>query len=127
MPVYDFVCRGKDGGCGHEERNVFFITVAEYEEAVKDGYKCPKCGQDMMQILGGFKQEFAPTHDVRGKKYPGSKREMRQMMKKRYDERNKRLDNLPPDQKKRMKRFFNKHGIRRTPPSEPPDFRGRGT
>jgi len=113
MPVYDYKCE-----CGHIEENVFFLTIDEMEEAEEVGVKCPACGGCMSKLPSRVGVEFGVVHDARGQAYPGSKVERRRMMAKRYKKRNKRLENLPPDQKKRMKKFFDKHNVKKTPPSD---------
>lgn len=109
MPTYDFICKS----CGHVEDDVY-MPLKEYKESIQ----CPKCDEPMVHKIVNVSFGFGASI-VRGNKYPGSKRGMRKMMEKRYAKRNKKLEALPPEQKEGMRKFFNKMGVRKTPPTEP--------
>ena len=115
MPVYDYKCES----CEHVEENMFFLCVADMEEAEAKGIRCPECDGTMRKLPARFSTEYGKVADSRGQMYPGSKEERRKMMADRYRKRNKRLENLPPDQQERMKRLFRKYNVRKTPPSDP--------
>lgn len=115
MPIYDMLC----GDCGHLISNEY-LTFEEFD-LMKEagGMPCPKCPGMMHTKPGRVGVKFGLVMDHRGQKYPGSKREARQMMEKRYEQRNAKLEKLPPNQKERMIRFMERFGVRKTAPSSP--------
>lgn len=102
-------------------------------------YKCSSCGEfDVVKPLADYDKPaicpYCGTVTDRQVFYSpmlkfgtGMPEYERRIMKSRYEERNRRLDLLPEDQKKRMKEFMNSYGVRKDPPSDlPPKANSRG-
>jgi len=113
MPTYDFVCPACDCAWGD-----VFLTFAEFDEFKKASFPCISCGGTMRQEFTRCNFSFPVKMTDKGP-VPTSKRGLAQLMEKRYKKRNARLDALHPYWKKRMEYFFDKRGIRKTPPSSP--------
>jgi hypothetical protein len=118
MPVFDFACNSEDG-CGHVEENIA-LTHGENDEVDElGGLLCPACAAMMSKLPPMVRIEYGRVKNRFGKLIPGDKQEQRQEMKRRYDQRNKRLERLSknPAMKKRLEWFFEKYGVRKTPPT----------
>lgn len=117
MPIYDFHCLD----CGHLKENIV-LTFAEFDE-VKEmgGVPCPDCPGMMISKPGRFGVKFGKVPGKGSQMVPGSKRERRQLMEQRYRKRNARLESLPEGQKRRMEKFMDRFGVRKTAPADP-DF-----
>lgn len=117
MPVYDFLCHS----CGYLLENEV-LTMEEYmAQKELGGLPCPECPELMRIKPGRISIQFGKVTDHRGQEFPGGKRERRQLMEKRYKKRNKRLEQLPPEQKEKMVKFMERRNVRRTAPADP-DF-----
>lgn len=117
MPVYDFLCPD----CGALEENLV-LTFEEYDaQKALGGLPCEKCPGFMQIKPGRFGLKFGRVAGRGSQTYPGSKRERRQLMEQRYEKRNARLDALPEEQKRRMEKFMDRRGVRKTAPAGP-DF-----
>lgn len=117
MAIYDFKC-DKEGGCGHEELN-FTLSFSDYDAFKAASLPCPACGKGMRQVPGMVRFQFPSVVTESGIR-PTSKRGQAKEMEKRYAKRNARLESLHPFWKNRMEKFFERQGIRKTPPPELP-------
>lgn len=115
MPLHDFLCDPDMGGCGNVEEN-WAMKFAEFDDFKAAGCPCPECGHEMRQVFSTCRFHFPSVNTGKGIK-PTSKRGQMQQMEQRYKKRNERLEKLPPDQKARMEKFFERRGVRKTPPS----------
>jgi hypothetical protein len=114
MPTFDFLC---DCGFGAE----ISVTVVENDVIDEDGgIECPQCEGTMKKLPSVLNYQFAKVPNSRGKLQPGGKRELRQMMQRRFRKREERLESMPKYMQDRMVKFMEKYNVRRTPPPAPP-------
>lgn len=103
MPLYDIMCTS----CKIEVNDVL-ATWERLQEIL--AAPCPICERTSLQLdystLGAV---FIPT--------PGTPEYERRVMQNRFADRNRRLDALPDEQRKKMATFFNKYGVNKTAPS----------
>lgn len=107
MPLYSYKCET----CG-----VFEVMrpMKDYDQPIS----CPTCSVPTSeQVITGCSVRF-------GK---GSDTYERRVMQERYNIRNKKLDALPPEQKKQMAKFMSDHGVRKDAPMNmPPKTQKKG-